>query len=200
MYSGIKSIEINPDWFYHKVTGNNIEQFILSGSIRAKRYFTEKQKIKSESFSNGSYYICLAKYDKELEKSYNSCYKAFIKGQYAFVIDGVDAIKTKFIENEDSSLYKFLNKLPMKKRYSCWEDEYQVKKEISLDKVIGIKIPNRIPWFSSVAPAYIDKNRGIDFFLKKMESVGGDFPFIDIEEKKMIEKKKIKEYIKGMIK
>lgn len=195
MTFGIKNIEINPDWFYHRVTGNNIEKFILSGSIKAKKYLAEEPKIKSESFSNGSYYICLAKYDKALDKSYDSCYKAFIKGQYAFVIDGVDTIKTEFIGNEYSALYKLLNKLPIKKRYSCWKDEYQVKKEISLDKVLGIKIPSRVAWFSPFAPAYTDKNRGIDFFLEKMESVGGDFPFIDIEEKKIIEKDKIKEYI-----
>lgn len=198
MGTGITDIEINPDWFYHRVSGDNIDKFILSGSIKAKRYLKGETIKERGSSSNGSYYISLAKYKKDLEKSYHSSYRHFIRGQYAFVIEGVTAIETELI-NGDFTFYRKLAKLPVKKRYSVWEDEYQVKKEISLDKVVGIKIPSRNPIYSWFFPNYLDSNRGIDFFLEKMELVGGDFPFIDLEEKKMIEKGKIKEYIKGVI-
>lgn len=62
---------------------------------------------------------------------------------------------------------------------------------------MGIKIPSKNLVYSYLCPSYIDSNRGIDYFLEKMESVGGNFPFIDVEEEKIIEKEKIKEYIKG---
>lgn len=115
-------------------------------------------------------------------------------GQYAFVIEDVEAIKAKFIE-DNYRFYGKLAKLPIKKRYSVWKDEYQVRDFIPLDKVVGVKIPSKNNIFSDYCPSYIDDGKGIDFFLKQMESVNGNFPFIDIDDKKIIEKEHIKEYI-----
>ncbi len=198
MSSGIRNIEINQDFLYHRVTATTIDRIILDGGIRAKKYIKgEVFEDKGKNTANGTRWISLAKYMPDLVWSHNSSYREFIAGQYAFVIENVEAVKTEFVER-NFGYYRMLSRLPINKRYSAWCDEYQVKDYIPLDKVVGIKIPNRKCSFSKYCMSYPKDTRGIDFFLEKMESVGGNFPFIDVEEKKIIEKDTIKEYIRQM--
>jgi len=198
MSEGIRNIEINPDFLYHRVTELTIDRIILDGKISAKKYITGPvPEDRGKHTFNGTRYISLAKHLPEV-CSYESSYREFIAGQYAFVIDDIDAIETKFVE-ANFDYYRILSRLPINKRYSAWRDEYQVRDSIPLDKVIGIKIPNKGYVHSRRCASYPKETRGIDMFLEKMESVGGNFSFIDIEEGKLIEKNKIKEYIKEMI-
>lgn len=189
---GIKNIHINPDWYYHNVTPWTIDKIILSGSIKCKKLIEKDSFSNRESTWNGGHYISLAKNLSEIY--YDSSYKNFIDSQYAFVIEGIDTIKCTQIEN-NSSLYRIISKIPMKKRYSCWKDEYQVNGVISFDKIIGIKIPNRCAFLSDYCDNYSVEDLGINLFLTKMNSVGGNFPFIDVEKGKIIDKDEIKEYI-----
>ena len=57
------------------------------------------------------------------------------------MIEGVDAIKTRYIKSYHP-LHDILKNLPINRRYSTFLDEYQVRDEIPLEKIIGIKIPN----------------------------------------------------------
>lgn len=198
MSSGIRNIEIHPDFLYHRVTALTIDKIILDGRICAKKYIKDfVTEDRGKNTNNGNRYISCCKYRPELVHSSSSSYREFIQGQYAFVIENVDAIETQFVE-KDFRYYRMLSRLPFGKRYSSWCDEYQVKDYISLDQVIGIKIPDRKCSYSRYCMSYPKETRGIDSFLEKMESVGCNFPFIDVEEKKLIEKDKIKEYIKEM--
>ncbi len=196
MSCGVRNIEINPEFLYHRVTADKIDRIILAGGIYARRYLKSEIKKERGTSWNGDYYISLAKYQKGVDLSYDSCYRNFIQGQYAFVIQDIDAIPTRHVDSY-FQLYQKLANLPIKRRYSHYIDEYQVKGKISLSHVVGIKIPSKNLVYSYLCPSYIDSNRGIDYFLEKMESVGGKFPFIDVEEEKIIEKENIKEYIKG---
>lgn len=199
MSSGIRNIEIDPDFLYHRVTALTIDRIILDGKIKAKKYIKDPvSEDRGKNTSNGTRFISCCKYLPDLVHSSNSSYREFIAGQYAFVIKDIDAIEAKFVE-KNFGYYRMLSRLPINKRYSAWCDEYQIKDYIPLDQVVGIKIPNRKCEFSRYSMSYPKETRGIDFFLEKMESVGGNFPFIDVEEKKLIEKDTIKEYIKQMI-
>lgn len=189
---GIRNIEINPDWYYHRVTADTIDKIILSGSIKPRILTDKNNIIRYETTWNGQFYISLSKNLSEIY--YNSSYKNFIDGQYAFVIDNIDAIKCVHIDNE-SELYKIISKLPIKKRYSCWKDEYQVKGEIPFDKIVGIKLPNKKSFWSRDCIGYLEEDLGITAFLEKFNAVDVDLSFIDLEEGKIIDKDQIKEYI-----
>ena len=81
-------------------------------------------------------------------------------------------------------------------RFSPYEDEYQVKDEISLDAVIGIKIPDKEKGFSSVE-FYKEKDCAIDIVLNKLGSNLESVPFIDINEGLQIDRCDIKKYMKN---
>ena len=192
MFMGIRNIKINPEWYYHRVTVDTIDKTILSGSIKPRLLTDKNSIINFETTWNGQFYVSLAKNLSEIY--YDSSYKNFIDGQYAFVIDNIDAVKCVHIDNE-SELYKIICKMPLKKRYSCWRDEYQVKGEIPLDKIIGIKIPNKKALWSRYCIGYLEEDLGISSFLRKFNAVGSNLPFIDLEAGKIIDKDNIKEYI-----
>lgn len=191
---GITNIEINPDWLYHAVNSFTIDKIIASGKIKSKRNM-KKSKVPFRALNNvwnGPYYISLVKRMPDLVN--NNSYKTYIQDQYALILEDLDAIKTVHKNNND--FWKIISKLPIKKRYSFWKDEYQVKDFISIDKVVGIKIPCKgdAVW-TRLCYGYENEAERIDDFLEKMDSVNGDFPFIDVEAGKMIDKDHVKEYI-----
>ena len=79
------------------------------------------------------------------------------------------------------------------KRYSVYEDEYQVKDKIAIDKVIGIKIPDtNIKHYPR--EFYDRKDCAIDEFLNIIDGKL-QVPFIDIDNELQIDKKDIKKYL-----
>ncbi len=194
MESGIRNLEISPNWFYHRVTEETIGKVVRSGGICSKRRIVNLMENNDEILENsynGNAFISLSKRIDKIT-SYSS-YSNFIADSYALIIENVSAIKTIPID-QYFDVYRNLAKLPIKIRFSYWNDEYQVKDFIPLDKIIGIKIPNKHARYSEYCPSYLE-NRGIDFFLEQYQEANCNLPFIDVEEKKIIEKEKIKEYI-----
>lgn len=189
----VSSIKINPEWLYHRVTENTIDKIVRSGGICSRKKIKEGPGLEFRNGCNGKYYISLAKKMDNLTL-YNGAYRNFIDGQYALVVDNIDAIKTITV-NRNCSYYRKLCNLSITKRYSVWADEYQVKDFIPLENIIGIKIPNPKSAYSSYCVNYDRKTRGINIFLEQYDSVECNLPFIDIEEGKRIEKESIKEYI-----
>ena len=68
---------------------------------------------------------------------------ATLLGSFAFILAGIPVNNTKYIEDYNYELWRKLSKLFPSQRFSPYEDEYQVKDKISLDTVIGIKIPDK---------------------------------------------------------
>ena len=136
----MKHIEINPDWFYHRATQKNFEKIIVSNGIKAKRQSMSPKELlttKPDILWNGLWYISLAKAEDNISIN-NSSYAFFILGFFAFIIQDITPIKTKV---NRTTLAKLWSATPSKIRYSLYEDEYQIKNEIPLDKIIGIKLP-----------------------------------------------------------
>ncbi len=191
MDTGIKDIEINPDWFYHRLKEEDFDKVILSGGLYSKRKLGRKEN-KNLSL-NGKDFISLSKRIaiKEGTSTSDYSYSYYIDWHFGYVIEGVDAIKTRYIKSYQS-FHTFLKNLPVNRRYSLFYDEYQVRNEISLDKIKGIKIPDLKSYFVDLEYSEMV----LESLLEKMDLVGRAFPFIDVEEGKLIEKEKIKEYIK----
>lgn len=143
-------------------------------------------------FFNGRNYISLSK-RMDIKEGTSWCdysYHYFSDNHYAYVIDNVKAIKAIYIK-EYYDFFAALSQLPIPIRYSFYQDEYQVKNEIPLEKIVGIKIPNLQSDFVS----FEQNSMVLDNLLNTMNMTGYSFPFIDVENKKMIEKKKIKDYM-----
>ena len=190
--SMIKSIDINPDWFYHRMQLEKLEDILNTGAILSRRKLGY-QKMNHTTW-NGLDYISLSKREEEL--IWNSSYNRFISSSYAFVLGSIPAEKTEYIEDNNYELWRKLSKLLPNKRFSPYEDEYQVKDEISLDTVVGIKIPDRDKKFSSVE-YYKEKDWAIDVVLKKLGSNLESVPFVDVNEGLQIDRCDIKKYMKN---
>lgn len=191
MDNGIKNIEINPDWFYRRLTEENFDKIILSGGLYSKRKLGRKGN-KNLSL-NGKDFISLSKRIdiKEGTSISDYSYSYYIDWHFGYVIEGVDAIKTRYIKSYQP-FHTFLKNLPVNRRYSLFYDEYQVKNEIPLEKIVGIKIPNLPSDFLDL----VQEEEILECLLKKMELTAYSIPFIDVENKKKIEPNKIKQYIK----
>lgn len=191
MDSSIKEIIINPDWFYHRLKEEDFDKIILSGGLYSKRKLGKKEN--KNLSSNGRDFISLSKRIAIKEGTHISdySYPYYIDWHFGYVIEGVDAIKTRYIKSYHP-LHDILKNLPINRRYSTFLDEYQVRDEIPLEKIIGIKIPN----LQSGCLDLVHGEETLEFLLEKMELTGYDFPFIDIENKKRIEPNKIKRYMK----
>lgn len=187
----IKKIAINSEWFYHRIQLEKLEDILSTGAILSKR----KQGYKKMSYAtwNGLDYISLAKRE---ESVWNSSYKRFISSSYAFILDGISAKETKYVEDNNYELWCLLYKGFLNKRFSPYEDEYQVKDKIGLDAVVGIKIPDKEKEFSSVE-FYKEKDCAIDSVLNMIGSNLEGIPFIDINEELQIDKSDIKKYMKN---
>ena len=185
----IRKIEINPDWFYHQIRFESLPLILKDNAIISKR-MQGYDKVTSNIW-NGLDYISLAK--KDTSYIWKSSYKRFISPSYAFIFNEIEALETEYVE-EPCEYRKHLSKLSSDKRYSVYEDEYQIKNKISLDKVIGIKIPNtdinRYP-----REFYNKKDCAINEFLNILDGKMMEVPFIDVDKKLQIDKKDIKKYI-----
>ena len=138
-------------------------------------------------------YISVAK--RNIDFNFDSSYKSIIQGQYAFVLEDIDVSSTHFKER-NYDFWRTVSKCFPSRRYSCYRDEYQVKDSISIDKVVGIKIPAKnVSIYSSALPIYISKDCLIDSFLQVLTDEERDFPFIDVDEGLQMDKSDIKKYM-----
>lgn len=118
---------------------------IESGGIKSKR----KLKINNLYVGyNGSDYISLC--NKEDNSMYNffydnmNSYEDYIYSNFCFIVsDEINAIKTKKfdIKGKYVSYMQFYSLAQGDIRYSDMFDEWQVKDEINMDKIIGIGLP-----------------------------------------------------------
>ena len=185
----IRKIKINPNWLYHQVRFEKMPNILKNNAILSKR-LQGYDKITSNVW-NGLDYISLSKKDENY--IWKSSYRRFISSSYAFIFDEIEAIETEYVE-DNYEYFQNISNLSFDKRYSVYEDEYQVKDEISIDKVIGIKIPNtdinRYP-----REFYNKKDCAINEFLNILDGKMMEVPFIDVDKKLQIDKKDIKKYI-----
>ena len=184
----IRKIKINPNWFYHQVRFEKMPNILKNNAILSKR-LQGYDKITSNVW-NGLDYISLSK--KDTNYIWKSSYRRFISPSYAFIFKGIEAIETEYVE-DDYEYWRHISNLSSNKRYSIYEDEYQIKNIIGLDKVIGIKIPdtdiNHYP-----REFHDRKDCAIDEFLKIIDGKM-QVPFIDIDNELQIDKKDIKKYL-----
>ncbi len=186
MSNGISNIIINPDWFYHKLKEENFDGVILSGGLKSARMRGVRKDL-----WNGYDFISLAKKMDRIGDftSPDYSYGCLISDSYAYVIENIKAVKTRYIKNHHEFCYS-LSKLPIPIRFSYWLDEYQVRDEIPLEKIIGIKIPY-------LQRDSIESDKMIlSHLLEKMDMLDYSCPFIDLENKKRIEPNRIEQYIK----
>lgn len=182
----ITNIKINQNWLFHQVNTENFKDIIVSKAIKPPIQVKPWNEIDIET-ANGPFYISLT---KKTDTLYDSSYNYFIRDQYAFIIDNISATKTFHIENGTLFSNTQLLRMFLPIRFSTWKDEYQTSKTISIDKVLGIKIP------SKQGNYYLGKDQCIDFFLYVMKDTNTYFPFVDIEKKIQIDPSNIKEYIR----
>ena len=184
----IRKIRINPNWLYHQVCFEKLPNILKNNAILSKRRQGDNT-ITSNAW-NGLDYISLSKKDKNY--IWKSSYRRFISPSYAFIFNGIEAIETEYVE-DDYEYYRLISNLSSNKRYSIYEDEYQIKNKISLDKVIGIKIPN-VDINHYPREFHDRKDCAIDEFLKIIDGKM-QVPFIDIDNELQIDKKDIKKYL-----
>lgn len=185
----MRNIFVDPDWFYHQIDPFSMYDILSEGAILSKR-LQNFARTSSDCSWNGRDFISVAKYDDSLV--YDSAYKKFILGQYAFVLQGLDAVPTVYCSSNYDFWRWYSNSIFSKRRFSCYRDEWQVQGFIEDNKIVGIKIPESDPMASIY---YTDPAMGIDLFLSQLELVGRDLPFIDIRERLEIDKESVKQYI-----
>lgn len=185
----IKSIDVNLDWFYHRIWLDNLKGIVDKKAILSKR--KQNRQIPFPEQWNGNDYISLAKRDVGL--IYNSSYKKIIAGSYALIVEDVKAIPTIFKE-KNYEYWRFISTIFLNKRYSIYLDEYQVKDIIDIDKVIGIKVPEE-PTGYIPGTLFEEKDCAIDEILNIIDGKLPEVPFIDVEKKLQIDKSEIKQYL-----
>ena len=184
----IRKIYINRNWFYYQIHFETLPNILKDNAILSKRLQGDNT-ITSNAW-NGLDYISLSKKDKNY--IWKSSYRRFISPSYAFIFNGIEAIETEYVE-DDYEYYRLISNLSSNKRYSIYEDEYQIKNIIGLDKVIGIKIPNAD--INHYPREFHDrKDCAIDEFLKIIDGKM-QVPFIDIDNELQIDRKDIKRYL-----
>ena len=191
----IQNIQINPDWFYHKIDDSVVLKNILDdGAILSMR---RRGYRKNDSFCwNGLDYISVAKRSTDFNIScYYSSYKSIISGQYAFVLENIDVSSTHF-KKGNYDFWRTISRCFPSRRYSCYKDEYQVKDSIPIDKVVGIKIPTKCELrYNSYFPIYTSKDCFVDSFLQVLVDEESNLPFIDVDEGLQMDKSDIKKYM-----
>lgn len=186
----IKKIEINPDWFYHRIWLDN-----LPGILDKKAILSERKQNRQVPFQeqwNGNDYISLAKRDLNII-IYNSSYKKIIAGSYALILEDIEVVPTIY-KKDNYEYWRFLSTIFKNKRYPAYLDEYQAKDAISLDKVVGIKVPEIHTGYIP-GTFYEGKDCAIDEIINRIDGKIPEVPFIDIERKLQIDKKEIKKYL-----
>ena len=180
----IECIDIDSNWFYRRLTPEQLYEFVRSKGILSARKLSKKNNTECISYGwNGVDYISLSRRIKNISMS---SYQFFNKGNYSIIINTDKAKKTHCINVPLS-----IANLPISIRFSIWKDEYQVKDSIPLEDMIGIKIPEK-----SITPLNIYLKQ-LSYYLSIMEETDFYLPFIDIEEKKKISDTKVKEYLKN---
>ena len=184
----IRKIRINPNWLYHQVCFEKLPNILKNNAILSK--CRQGDNTITSNAWNGLDYISLSKKDKNY--IWNSSYRRFISSSYAFIFDEIEAIETEYVE-DNYDYFQNISNLSFDKRYSVYEDEYQVKDEIAIDKVIGIKIPDtNIKHYPR--EFYDRKDCAIDEILNIIDGKI-QVPFIDIDNELQIDKKDIKKYL-----
>lgn len=137
-------------------------EIIKSGGLKSKR----KLKIVNLYIGyNGNDYISLC--NKEDNSMYDlfsdniNAYEDYIYSNFCFIIsDEIDAIKTNTFSRHEQyvSYMDFLSIAQGDVRYSDMFDEWQVKDEIKLDKIIGIGLPFNLVHSYKVSDQEFKKN------------------------------------------
>ena len=185
-----QKIDINEEWFYHRFSSVKLKKIMKSGGLKARKHLSRVDKRSATNGTwNGNHYISLA---KRLEGDQTS-FKRYIEGEFAFIIDpNLDAIKAK-VKDLDS-FYEMIAKLPIRKRFAGREGEYQVKGQIPIDKIVGIKIPSGERFFWDTYPK--DHNeKELDKILEILDEYNSDLPFIDVERGQIVSRDEIKDYL-----
>jgi len=132
------------DFFYH-ATGETEENYdimlkiIEDGAIKSRRM--QKLELSNRGF-NGDDYISVAAWNNEVDLChaddvpylFESSFPGFVFGMPCFIILGdIPAIKCEKRLGVSCD--------PSKERISQYNDEWHVKDQISLDKVVGIALP-----------------------------------------------------------
>lgn len=122
------------EYYYHGTDSlDTMIKIIESGSIKSKN----KRKSKQYTLYNGDDYISVGKWDHSaninFDKMKYSCFYGWIFWRPTFIIsEEVEAIHaTRHIGSYN----------PDNDRVSCFIDEYHIRDEIPIDKIIGIAIP-----------------------------------------------------------
>lgn len=121
-----KSVQKDPDWFYHGFDFGRAED-ILSNGILAKKYLD----FPVQNFGlNGKHYISIA---KDIDQP-GGALNRYKNAGPLMIIDNVKAIKC-----ENKKLYYPIRFTRLPFRYTAWSDEYQVYSKILPDKFVGIE-------------------------------------------------------------
>ena len=122
------------EYYYHGTESlDQMIEIIESGGIKSKN----KRNANYDTLYNGDDYISLGKWDNnkkaDFTNMYDSCFYGWIFWRPTFIINpDIDALHAlprigEFDPNVD--------------RVSPFQDEYHVKDEIELDKIVGIALP-----------------------------------------------------------
>ena len=129
------------DYYYHgtgvyvKTALDVMIEIIESGGIKSKN----KRKDNKETLFNGDDYISVAKWDggeveRDVFEMFESTFYGWIFGCPTFIISpDIETVKT--------DAYNGYTYDASRDRVSKFRDEYHVKDEIPLDKIVGIAIP-----------------------------------------------------------
>ena len=192
----IKNLEINADWLYHRVDARKLHKIIKSGGLKARRRLSREDRRGLENgVWNGGHYVSFAK----KAEGDNTAYNHYITGEFAFIYDdNMNAVKTKV--KPVGSIFETIAKLPISKRFSRWEEEYQVKDFAPFGNLVGIKIPHGERFLGVYDKTENYQKRQLDKILKVLDEEEFDVPFIDVEEGKIVPKELLGDYLDNKIK
>ena len=161
----IKNLEINADWLYHRVDARKLHKIIKSGGLKARRRLSREDRRGLENgVWNGGHYVSFAKKAEGDDTAYNH----YIEGEFAFIYDSnMNAVKTKV--KPVGSIFETIAKLPISKRFSRWEEEYQVKDFAPFGNLVGIKIPHGQKFWGIGEDGKTYKKRQLDKILKVLD-------------------------------
>lgn len=131
--------------------------FIISGEIKCRKLIDAASISISRSLDvtfgvgyNGNEYISLCRLNDDSYQA-ESAYQVFVRNRYCFIIsDEIPAIKSLDINSKEireqysKELLTFIKNRDISEiRFSDMKDEWQVKKHIPLQYIVGIGIPKR---------------------------------------------------------
>ena len=168
----MKNVKISNEWLYHKIDLDSFECILKDERIRPVN-----KNIFKTGF-NGLNFVSFSKRG-DISSLYSS-YVYYILFQFALITESDKKIKT---EKVDNSLIRFLSLFPVNKRFSIYDDEYQIKGDIPISSVIAIKLPEGGTNIK-IVEEYVN-------LLDKYEK---DIPFLDMDDKVLLDKKEVKDY------